>query len=280
MEEPPAQQEQQQQEKEEEEEEEILDDFARWLKLAEAPPEEATCYISDRPPEDDHYGSYYVPRILGPGDEPLPDMPWDNTGPNEEAKKIITAIIRMLSRKPNAIMIFFFERLPKNQALAGYYNYVFDLKTGSPWQLFEDLSHLKTGDVIEMAAHDWTLLIRTKAWCNIYEDPLEREKYWRIKQDEERHFSAEISKNMSQKMRIARLELWLARNNLSTNLYEKQRRAIDVLLMLHNKYKFNSDMHEFLRENVAHHERDIIELQKDVRALKAMYSKLLETIQK
>lgn len=251
-----------------------LQDFAAWMKEAEKDMEEAPFHTGDLPPEDNQFGSYYIPRILGPDDAPLPDMPWDNTGPNSQARERILILLKVLRR--SGVMAIFFERLPKNLALGGFYNYVFDLQHGSPWKLFEDLSHLVQGDVIEIASHDWTLLIRTKAWCNFYENPLEREKYWRLKKEEEQKAEDKLTNKMPVKKRLLRLEIMLAKNFKAQELFEQQRQAIALLLMLQKKYKFNSDMHEYMRENIAYHERDIIGLKRDLAALKILYEKLVQ----
>jgi hypothetical protein len=274
----PHEKETKEEEKEEEEEEEeegaYMEYFSNLIKEAEKPKEDAPFHFGDLPPEDNQFGSYYIPRVIGPEDEPLPDMPWDNTGPNEEAKKMIVTLLKLLRK--SGIMAIFFERLPKNLALAGYYNKIYDLKSTSPWTMLEDVSHLVEGDVIEMAAHDWTLLVRTKAWCNFYENPLAREKYWRMKKEEEEKAEALLSKRTNIKRRIMRLELLSARILKAEQLFEQQRQAITLLLMFQNKYKYNSEMHEYLRENVAHHERDIIALKTDVKALKSLYGKILQ----
>lgn len=233
----------------------VPEGFDEWMKMAEQS-DSAPFHQGDLPPENNQFGSYYVPRILGPEDKPLPDMPWDNTGPAEEAKPAIIALIHLLRR--SGLMVLYFERLPKKDALSGYYSLVFDLRVTAWYQISDALRHLNKGDVMEMAAHEWTLLVRDKAWHNIYEDPLKREQYWRLKREEEENFRKTMGKKANLKIRVGALEMRAAHENRIFHESDNQRKAIQVLLMLHTKYKFNSEMMEHLRENVAHHERDML----------------------
>lgn len=249
------------------------EDFSTWFALATKEPEDAPWHIGDLQPEDNDFGSGYIPRILGPDDEPLPDMPWDTTGPNEDAKQRIATLLDVLRK--SKVMAFFFERMPKDKALGGFYDKVYDLKTVNAWQIFHDLRHLVEGDVIDMAAHDWTLLVRTKPWCNYYQNPLNRAKYWELKREEDLKYEGTVGK-MSLKNRMKRLEMLVLKFKTLEHTLEQQRQAIQLLLLFQKKYKFNSQMHDLLRENIAWHERDIVALKKDTAALKTMYAHLVK----
>lgn len=227
----------------------VLEDLKEFIELAEKPMEEAPFHRGELPPENNRFGSYYIPRRLGPEDKPLPEMPWDNTGPSQEAKEPIARIITILRR--SGIYCLFFERMPKDQALSGIYNKVFHFGTDDPWDLLYDFRSLKQGDIVEFAAHDMTLLYRTHPWGNIYENPLEREKYHKLKREEESRCEELLNKKASKNKRLERLETFCAKYQAMEKLWQKQSQAISTMMMINTKHKFNNQMVEYMRENVA-----------------------------
>lgn len=273
-------------EKEEHQEpEKIPEGFSDWIKMAEAPQESAPFHRGDLPAANNTYGKYYIPRILGPDDPPLPEMPWDNTGPAPGAKKQIEAIIDWLWKEPSHVHVIYCEAMPKKDALAGYYNKAYNLKTNTPWEIFDDLRHLVRGDIIEMAGHEWNLLVRTKPWHNLYNDPAKRKEYWQIREEAEKKFEEHHSAGLSNKARLLRLEMWFSKTDSLAKTCETQRQAISIMLMMHTKYKQNQEMVGYLRENVASQEHDRIviwnkleDMRVQVNALKELYGTLLRTV--
>lgn len=148
---------------------------------------------------------------------------------------------------------------------------VHDLRYDDPLKIIMDLQDLELGDVVAMGLANDKLYYAPRASPNIYRDPLKREPFSKLREDEQKQMLAFAKKHKSNlPLRIASLESKVLHlSNMEENL-ERSDHAIRELLKLNKIESSYEDLVQALREQVEdlrQHAIKVPSLEARVRAL-------------
>lgn len=128
----------------------------------------------------------------------------------------------------------------------------FDLRFDDPIHLILELQDLELGDVVAIALVGEKIYYHPRAAPNIYNDPVKREPFAKVREEEEQaklKFAEKHKKNMS--LRLLEVEKQVQRlSGYEANL-ERAERAVRELMKLNKVESSLEDMVQALREQVA-----------------------------
>lgn len=128
----------------------------------------------------------------------------------------------------------------------------FDLRYDDPIHLIMDLQDLELGDVVAIALVGEKIYYHPRAAPNIYQDPVKREPFAKLREEEENaklQFAEKHKKNMS--LRLYEVERQVQRlSGYEANL-ERAERAVRELMKLNKVESSLEDTVQALREQVA-----------------------------
>lgn len=128
----------------------------------------------------------------------------------------------------------------------------FDLRFDDPIHLIMDLQDLELGDVVAIALVGDKIYYHPRAAPNIYHDPVKREAFAKVREEEEKaklKFAEKHKKNMS--LRLLEVEKQVQRlSGYEANL-ERAERAVRELMKLNKVESSLEDTVQALREQVA-----------------------------
>lgn len=217
----------------------------------------------------------YVPRVVGPDDPPLDpksdkEKDMEEVFPSELGWKrwgILKATLMMPTSR------IFIQRLngATKKDLA-HYTHKFDLLKDDPWELFNLLAGFKQGDVWMCCIAGDILYHLPERRYNLFLDPLVREKI--VELDSETRFRA-IKKALAEQkpngvrgheVRITGLEKDMAAiaSDIESFMkaFKQQQQAVQIMLKLGEKEKYNHDLILHLNDNVGRHEQELRRLTK------------------
>lgn len=220
--------------------------------------ESAPFHRGELPIEERNYGDQYVPEILTPEEQAMLQETFDEKPPSKLAQERIGAILSLLTRDPSKLAVMF----KRGAALKdlSFYPFRFPLtgESADPYILFAHLKGLKCGDVVRMTAYGDDLYFRVTG-SNIYEDPLKRQEYVKVLADLEKKLASQRGK-LDLGLRVTALEKLASEDKHYREVIKKHEQAVQMLLMLHSREKFNHEMVTYIRSNTASLQRKVDEL--------------------
>lgn len=168
---------------------------------------------------------------------------------------------------PTSRIALLFKRNSTEKDLQSY-SHRFHLINDNAWDLFSLLAGFKRGDIWMCTVAEDYLYHTPRPMGNIFDNPSIREKHAAL----EAAIKVKVLDQMPDKKkkfnaRLKDLEAIAAQNEKFEHIFRQQQQAIQMLLMLHNKEKFNHDMVNYLRDTVGILSRKVDALQKLVSTL-------------
>ena len=151
------------------------------------------------------------------------------------------------------------------------YTHKHDLVKGNAWQLLEYLAPLRRGDILRCCNYGDILYYTPFAHGNLFHNPLNREKIVEQETAEKLKLLEMINKERGRRpmmLRMADCENIISEFAQLIKINKEQREAIQILLQLHTHEKFNHEMVNYLRDNVATLARRSAQQDKDIQELK------------
>ena len=232
--------------------------------------------VTDTSMPDREKDGTYIVRVVGDHDPPLPPMTHKEKAMKEgfasekawERWRILKATLMQPTSR------VFIQRLNgATEADLKNYTHQFDLIKGVAWELLTLLAEFKQGDVWLCTIVGDILYHLPERRFNLFLDPLVREKM--VEMDAEVRFRAlkkaiDADKaNRSVHERHARLIMlekqvqeWLKDAEIFMKAFKQQQQAVQIMLKLGEKEKYNHDLILYLRDNVGRHEQEIRRMMK------------------
>lgn len=239
--------------------------------VSDPEPELVRTHRGELPPSENSFDKFYVPRVLPEG-EKLPPSDHDPLPVPEYLKPRVAKIVDTLAAPPSGLAVMFLGGINERYAASNFEGY-HDIAEDNPVEFYEMLQRREMfrGDVLFLGLRGTRLYYRLRPRPNIYNDPLKRREYVKVLQDlEEQMIKDNLKKDKgSHEKRLFRIEQAMSKMAVIANALEGQNQAIQQLLKMHSREKYNGDLIQALRENIANHEREILTLNTRISDLEA-----------